>query len=143
MNTIVANKALVRRYYNDLFNTGNLDAADELFADGFVMHEAPPGVQGGRDGIAAVIQEWRSGFPDIHEEVEELVAEGDLVSARFHFTGTHTGSFFGQAATNGKGSMTGMEMFRVRDGQITDLWYAEKLLEMFIDLGVVDDLLAG
>jgi steroid delta-isomerase-like uncharacterized protein len=131
------NKQLVRRYYEELFNEGRLDVIDELFSGDFLDHEAVAGVPRGREGMADVVTMWRSGFSDFREEVCDLVAEGDRVAARFQFSGIHTGSFLGVAPTGRFVEMTGIEIFRVEDGRIAELWYAEQLYDLLTELRAV------
>jgi predicted SnoaL-like aldol condensation-catalyzing enzyme len=88
--TIEANKDLVRRFYEELWNRGNLAAAEELVAQDYVRHDLRPGAAPpGPAGQQAIAQRFRTAFPDIRLEVEAVVAEGDLVVARWTIWG-HT-----------------------------------------------------
>jgi steroid delta-isomerase-like uncharacterized protein len=117
------NKQLVLRFYDELWNRGNFDAADELVADDYVRHDlrrgdAPPGPAGQK----AVAQRFRAAFPDIRLEVEALLAEGDLVVARWTISGTHTGAWGDVAPTGRKIRFTGVNFFRLADGKIAEIW---------------------
>ena len=87
------NKALLRRFYEELWSQGDLEAISELVADDFVDHYPLPGAPPGREGLAALITTWRTAFPDMRETCEDLIAEGDQVVGRFTMSGTHRGDF--------------------------------------------------
>src|SRR5215207_4204368 len=86
------NKALARRVMEELFNEGNLDAAEELIAPDFVDHDpAMPEDVRGPEGFKEYVRAFRSAFPDLHVRIEDQVAEGDKVVQRWTGTGTHDG----------------------------------------------------
>ena len=76
----------------------------------------------GRDGLKALLSGFRAAFPDYRDLLEELVAEGDRVAARWTFRGTHQGAFQTTPATGKYVSMRGMSIFRLEDGRIVDDW---------------------
>jgi steroid delta-isomerase-like uncharacterized protein len=129
-----ANKDILRRFYAEFWNAGNVDAVDALVADDFVDHQTVPGTPAGKEDFAALIRLWHTGFPDMSETVEELIAEGDRVVGRFTFRGTHTGEFMGIAPTGRQVSMTGIDIVRIRDGKIAEFWYAEQLNDLLRQL---------
>jgi predicted ester cyclase len=87
------NKANVRRVFEEGFNQGNLGVVDEaLTADATDRHSFEPGEPDFRTHLKGAIAMLRSAMPDLHAEVEQIIAEGDLVSARVRMTGTHTGT---------------------------------------------------
>lgn len=131
-----ANKQLVVRFYDQLWNRGNLGAADELVADDYVRHDlrrgdAPPGPAGQK----AVAQRFRAAFPDLRLEVEALVAEGDLVVARWAISGTHSGAWGDVAPTGRNVRFTGVNFFRVADGKIAEIWNVRDDLGLREQLG--------
>ena len=83
------NKALVRRFNEELANQGNLDVADELLAPDFVDHDVIPGKVAGIEDVKRNIAELQASFSDYHFSIEEQVAEGDKVVTRTIFNGTH------------------------------------------------------
>ena len=89
------NKAAFRRMYEEFFNQRNLAIADELVASDFINHDAPPGQNRGPESMRQLANWLRSGFPDLHFTVEELVADGDTVVGRVTMSGTHQGRFQG------------------------------------------------
>ena len=86
-------KQVVRRFYEELWNRGNLAAADELVAEDYIRHDLRPGdAPPGPARQKAVAQRFRAAFPDVRLEVEALVGEGNVVVARWTSTGTHSGA---------------------------------------------------
>src|SRR5215207_10454783 len=92
------NKVLARRVLEEIFNKGNLDAADELLAPDFVDHDPsmPEDVRG-PEGFKEYVSAYRSAFPDLHVQIEDQIAEGDKVTTRWTGTGTHEGELAGIA----------------------------------------------
>ena len=86
------NKALALRMY-ELFEGDDIDAFDELIADDIVDHNLFPGQPEGREGATFIMRMLKSGFPDFHQEVREVIAEGDRVAVHSTMTGTHQGPF--------------------------------------------------
>jgi steroid delta-isomerase-like uncharacterized protein len=107
------NKALLRRFYEELWSQGDLEAIPELVAENFVDHHPLPGAPPGREGLAALVTTWRTAFPDMRETVEDLIAEGDKVVGRFTMRGTHGGEFMGVPPTGRSVAMSGIDIVRV------------------------------
>jgi steroid delta-isomerase-like uncharacterized protein len=107
------NKRSIERLF-DTFNHGDLAPLEELVAPDYV------GPQGDRGpaGFRAVVVGLRAAFPDIHYTVEELVAEGDKVAVRWHWTGTHRGTFRVYPATGKAVSNSGSGIFHCKGGKI-------------------------
>lgn len=129
------NKAIVCRFFEEGPSKGNLDIADELLSPDFTMHTplpASPGIK----GINEVITTCRAAFEHLNVTVEDLTAEGDNVVARFTAHGIHKGSFMGLSATGKPITMTGIEIFRIKDGKIVELWAEANLLGLMQQLGI-------
>lgn len=129
-----ANKAVLARFYEEFWCNGNVDVIDELLAEDYIDHQPIEGLPSGKAGFEEMIRLWRAGFPDMKERIDDLIAEDDKVVGRFTFTGTHTGEFFGVLPTGRRVSMTGIDVVRIRDGKITEFWYAEQLHGLFQQL---------
>jgi predicted ester cyclase len=85
------NKAIVRRLF-EVWNTGKLDTIEELYAADYVADYRPYApLRHGHDAIKGIVQRAHVAFPDYHEELEEMIAEGDKVVVRLTTTGTELG----------------------------------------------------
>ncbi len=130
------NKAIVRRFFQEGPSKGNLAAAGELLSPNFSLHTplpSSPGIQGMKEIITAC----RAAFGHLDVTVEDMVAEGDKVAARFTACGTHKGSFMNLPPTGKPITMTGIEIFRIEDGKIAELWGEANLLGLMVQLGIV------
>jgi len=133
----VENKAVVRRAYEELWNRRNVALADELVAEDFLNHAAPPGRQRGREGLKDVIRMFDAAFPDFRYEVADVVAEGDRVAVRDVFRGTHEGDFMGIPATGNRVAIQAIHIYRLEGGRLAEHWVARDDLGMMRQLGVV------
>jgi steroid delta-isomerase-like uncharacterized protein len=132
------NKALVRRFYQELWNEGRLEVADELFDEGFVGH-APGNAEDSRGpgGVKKLIQMWRTAAPDINVEIVSQHAEGDKVATRFVCSGTQTGPLLGIPPTGRHGKMAGIAITRFSpEGKVISDWGEFDLLGLLQQLGV-------
>ena len=130
------NKDIVRRYVEEVWGRHDLAAALELLAPYYVDHHPPPGVTPDREGFMSALDIFAAAFPDAELTLNDLVAEGDRVADRWTLAATHTGSFFGIAPTYRRVILTGMDLHRIVDGQITDTWHVEDILGLLRQLGV-------
>ena len=123
-------EALVRSFYADLFAGGSIHSAalDGYLAAAFRGHHLPPGFAG-RDGYKNFLHLWGCSFNEVTPlEVCDLFSAGDKVVVRWSVTGTHCGEFMGFAATRRRITTKGIDIFRVVDGKIVDLWQELDLL---------------
>jgi steroid delta-isomerase-like uncharacterized protein len=132
-----ANKAIVRRFSEEVMNRGNLRVIDELFAPNVVDHSIPPGFPAGIAGVKQMAAMYRSAFPDVRSTIEDLVAEGDKVVVRWSATGTHRGELMGIPATGKRVTVTGIVIDRIAGGKIVEHWESFDQLSMMQQLGVV------
>lgn len=125
-STLDANKQVLRRHFEEVLNQGHLPVIDEIYAEGYVL-DAPVQTDGsaqqhgqtlGRDGLKRRVTLFRTGFPDIHFTVDNMVAEDDNVTVQYTFRGTHTGQFRELEPTNNTISVMGILIARVANGQI-------------------------
>ena len=118
----------MRREQEELWNhTGELDAAEELFAAG----EAEAAKQGAAN--------FRRGFPDVISTIEDLIAEGDKVVARWRSRATHQGDYMGIAPTGNEVEFTGISFYRIEEGKIAQSWNIEDQLGLMRQIGVVPE----
>jgi predicted ester cyclase len=80
---------------------------------------------------------YRSAFPDLHVEIEEQLAEGDLVATRWTATGTHEGDLMGIAPTGNRVTLPGMEIVRFSGGKLAEGWEGYDSMVMMQQLGVI------
>ena len=135
--SVEENKALFRRTYEELLNRGDLDVADELVAPEFINHEAPPGRDRGPDSMRGLATMLRTAFPDLHFEIEELVAEGNVVAGRLTMSGTHEGPLMGTPPTGRSVRQDHMHFVRFGDGKAVEHWGVRDELGMMQQLGVI------
>jgi steroid delta-isomerase-like uncharacterized protein len=134
--SLAENKALVRRYWDEVVNPGNLDLIDALFAPDYVLH-TPDGDVPGRDGIRQQLTAFRAAFPDLRAEVADEVAEGDKVVQWVLARGTHRGELFGVPPTGKSVTITGIVISRVAAGKIAEEWEVLDLLGVLQQIGAV------
>jgi steroid delta-isomerase-like uncharacterized protein len=129
------NKAIVRRFFEEGPSKGNLRAANELLSPDFVLHVPLP-VSPGIEGINEVITTCRAAFEHLNVTIDDMIDEDNKVAARFTAHGIHKGSFMGLPPTGKPITMTGIEIFRIKDGKIIELWGEANLLGLMQQLGV-------
>ena len=116
------NKALIRRFVDEVQSGGNIDLVDEICSPEFVNHSAPPGIPADREGIKIITAMFRRAFPDSYFTVEDMVAEGDKVATRKTFHGTHGGEFMGIPPSGRSVSMGLIDIVRISDGRVVEHW---------------------
>jgi steroid delta-isomerase-like uncharacterized protein len=131
------NKAISRRFNDEVKNQHNLAAIDELVRADFINHSEIPGFPSNREGVKAFFAYWVQAFPDLTCTVHSRIAEGDRVTDYFTLEGTHRGEFLGIPATGQRVKYEGMHIFAFADGQIIAHWNVLDLLTLLIQLGVV------
>jgi steroid delta-isomerase-like uncharacterized protein len=130
------NSDIVRRYAQ-MFDTGNFDEADELFAPDFIVrHLDAPELD--REGWKEFSRPFVSGFSKRQLVVEDLVTEGNEVVARMTFSGRHTDEFFGVAPTGREVRFTGIVWFRISEGKIIEHWGEFDALGLLQQPGVME-----
>jgi steroid delta-isomerase-like uncharacterized protein len=121
--TAEENKRLVRRSFEELWNTGNLDAMGEYFADDVVDHPVAPGASSGLAALRQGYEAFFASFPDAHLTLDDLLSEGDKVVARYTWSGTQRGPFLGLVATGKQVTGTRIAIYRIADGKIAERWH--------------------
>jgi predicted ester cyclase len=127
-------KTLALRVWEEAWNQGRLEAVDESIAPSAVDRHDHNQADF-RSHLKAVIGEFRTGFPDLRAEVEDIVAEGDRVAMRVSLTGTHLGPFFGVAPTDRSIQLEQFHFLQVNDsGQAVRHWANTGVEELFRQL---------
>lgn len=139
-----ANKELVRRLFDQIFNRGNFDVGDELVAADYVEHaiapfgDREPGHVDGPKHIRAVVEWLVAQFPDNQMTIEAIVSEGEMVAARLLTEGTNLGKLNTVIPPTGnRFSSRQSHWFRVQDGKLAEHWAIRDDLTTMLQLGVV------
>jgi steroid delta-isomerase-like uncharacterized protein len=133
-----ANKALIRRFYEEVWDRGNTDVAFEVFADDYVRHvfratDPVPGPTGQKQ----IADDFRTAFPDLRVSVDVIVGENDFVVGRWTATGTHLGRWGGLDPTGKRVTFSAANIFRFDQGKVAEIWNHRD------DLGLQDQLEAA
>ena len=134
------NKANFRRLYDEVFNQGDLAAADELIAARVVEHQPQPGVDPDANGpelVKQIATFYRTAFPDLHITVDDLVAEGDRVAGRVTITGTHHGALLDIPPTGKRIEIVSIDIIRYEGGKAVEHWGQTDTVSMMQQLGVM------
>jgi steroid delta-isomerase-like uncharacterized protein len=131
-----SNKAIIRRY-RQAHNQNDMAALDEIVAADIVSHSSLPGLPAGREGGKIAHQGSLAAFPDGKTTTDDLIAEGDKIVERFTFVGTHKGDFLGIPASGKQVKVTGMSIFRIANGKITEHWGENDGMGLLMQLGVL------
>jgi len=121
----------------ELWNTGNLSIADEIFANDFVNHDPSRPEVTDIEGYKKYLAETRSGMPDFKVDIEDMVAEEEKLASRYTVSGTFQNDFFGIPATGKKATWTGINIYRFASGKIVEAWWNKDTLTMLQQLGVI------
>ena len=126
-----------KRWGDEVAGQGKLDALDEILADDFTDHD-PGDYAPTREGLKNFFRDFRTAFPDLALDVEEMVATDDYVAFRYTARGTHQGEFMGHAPTGRSIEAPGMQIGKFRDGRCTDRWGVTDQSVILKQLGLID-----
>ena len=126
------NKAVVRRWI-EAYNKRNLDF-DEFIAPDYFDHTN----QVGMEGLKQLFDMGLKAFPDWHETIEDIIAEGDKVWVLLTYTGTHTGEFMGLAPTGNKITTKGVDIYRIENGKLAEYWNVTDFVRFFRPIGAIE-----
>lgn len=129
-------KELVRRGFEEGMNEQNFTLFDEYLAPNYVNHNLPAPAPGPQ-GFVAVVQSFFNAFPDFRVSVEEVIGEGELVSTRGYFTGTHQGDFQGIPPTGKTIKVAYIDLWRGENGKLVENWVQLDLLDLLQQLGAI------
>ena len=134
--------ALADRFHMDLFKKGDLSVADQILTPDFVNHGAgiPPELAQGPEGAKRFAQAIRTGFGnEVNISHDDVIVHGDRVVIRWSTWGTHKGDLLGVPATGKPIKITGIDIFRVQDGKLAELWQNWDQLQMLLQIGAVPE----
>lgn len=132
-----ANMATVRKFFKVGPSKGDIEAADALLADDFSLHVPLPVAGPGIEAINNVITTCRAAFHGLNVTIEDMIADGDKVTCRFTARGVHEGDFMGLPPTHKPIVMTGIEIFRIKNGKIAEIWGEANLMGLMQQLGIL------
>ncbi len=132
-----ANKSLVRRYIQEVWQKRNIAAVDAFLAPNYRRHLSPTAAPLTRDGQRQRLAGFRAAFPDIQLAIEDVFAEGDRVAFRSTMRGTHHGIFQGIAPTGKHVTVALLDVVRIEDGKIVEHWGGPDLWDLLQQLGAV------
>lgn len=133
-----SNANIARRYFEEVWNRGNVSTLDELLAPNYLNHTpSTPDPPPGPAGLKPIVLAMRRAFPDLHYEIKDVIATEQSVVVRVLMTGTHRGDLFGVAATGRRVEVEQINIEHIRDGRIVEHWRITDELKLMRQLGIV------
>lgn len=128
--------AVIRRWCDEGWTQGKVEVAEEIIDPGFKVHGAGGQVvEPGIEGLKALITQWRTGFPDAVQRVDDIFAVGDKVCVRLTWEGTHLGEFMGVPPSGKRVSVGTIGIDRVVDGKVVEGWGELDMLGLLTTIG--------
>ena len=127
------NKLIARRFLA-AFAAGDTATLTQIVAEDTVDHDASPGTKPGRQGLLEAVAMFRTGFPDIEISADRVIAESDSVAVYGTIRGTNTGGLMGSPATGKRAVFHFMDMYRISNGKIVEMWHVEDIAGMLKSL---------
>ena len=134
------NKALIRRWFEEVWNKGRAEAVGEMLDVDAVVHGLSDDAANplrGPAGFMPFHAQFREAFPNIEVRVEDTIAEGDKVAVRCSVRGKHAGDSLGFKATGAQAEFNGLAIVRVKDGKIVEAWNNFDFMRMYKQLGAI------
>jgi steroid delta-isomerase-like uncharacterized protein len=132
------NKAIIRRFVDEVINGGNVELVDQLVAPNYAVHDqSNPDRPNGIDGVKGFIQMFKGGLSEWKYTIEGMMAENDSVMYRWTMEAVHSGPFMGIPPTGKRLKISGVDIFRVENGKIVESWAYADALGMLQQLGVI------
>jgi len=134
------NKAVLRRWFDEVWNNARADVIEELFDENGIAHglsdDPSNPIRCPRD-YKPFYEAFRQGFPNLKVIIEDMVAEGDKVAARCSVRGSHEGEFLGRAATQSPVEITGITIVRIYNGKIVEAWNNFDFMTLYKQVGLL------
>lgn len=134
-------ETLIKGFFEEAINTGDLEAFDKYCAREYVWHGgADPGGLGdvyGLENFKNAVSMFFTGFPDLRVEILDMLVDGDRAAVRFRETGTHRGTFVGVAPTGRKVTFAGMGIYRAEGGKLVEEWFVDDSRAIFEQIGAI------
>jgi steroid delta-isomerase-like uncharacterized protein len=129
-------KAVVRRFYEDVLNRGDIVALEELAVEDYLENDMLPGQGTGLAGLRDRVTMLKTAL-DSQFAIEDVIAEGDKVAVRWTNSGRHVGDFAGIRATGKNFTIAGVDIYRMRDGKMAEHWHVVDQLTMLQQLEII------
>jgi steroid delta-isomerase-like uncharacterized protein len=131
------NKTVVKSFIEEFWGKGRAELAPQIIDTNVVDHNEMPGQARGIEGQKQALTMFRAAFPDLWIKLDLLLASRDYVVDRWTATGTHKGDLMGIPPTGKSIKITGIDISRVANGKIAEIWHQEDIMTMMQQLGVV------
>ena len=131
-----ANEEVMRRFVEEVINNGDYSVLGDLIQPNYI-YRTPDQELHGPEALKGLFTAYRTAFPDLNTEIDDLIVAGDKAVISFTLTGTHEGDLMGIAATGKQVKVHGMILSRLENGKIVEEWEILDMLAMFQQLGVV------
>ena len=135
-----ANKEILRRWFDEVWNKGRDEAIEEMFDENGIAHglsDDPENPIRGPQEFRPFYTVFREAFPNMMIVVEDVVAEGDKVAARCSVRAKHEGEFMGRAATQAPVEFSGMTIVRIYNGKIVEAWNNFDFMQLHKQVGLI------
>ena len=136
--TLDQNKAIAKRFIQEVFVNADERAVDQLTAPDFVPHSWP-GVEPGVESLKAAQRRVAAGLEDARMTIEDVIAEGDKVAVRLTSHGRHAGDFMGMPASGKEYDISEIHIFRIEGGKVAEHWRDADMLCMLRQLGALPE----
>lgn len=134
-----ANEQLIKRYFEEVWNNGELDVLDEIISSDYINHSpGMPNPAPGPEGLKPIVSDIRKAFPDLKYVIENIVVSDNQVAVHTTMYGTHTGNFFGIAPTNKKIKASQMQIERIANNKIIEHWRVTDELALLQQLNQIN-----
>ena len=139
--TAATNKAIVQRFVTDAIQGGDFNVVKEIFDPAYVPHDpSNPGRQGGIAGATAFVTTLHQHATDVRYDTDHWLADGDLVSYSWSLRFAHSGPLMGIPPSGKTIAITGIDLFRLRDGKVIESWTYADALGMLQQMGMLPPL---
>jgi len=131
-------RALIGRFYNDMWNGWSAATAREILTEDIDFRGSIGQHVCGHDGFLGYMETIRTAFPDFHNRIDDIVVEGERVVARLNYSGTHQGPLLGHPASGKQIEYAGVAMFTLRGEQICKVWVLGDLWSLMRQVGAIE-----
>ena len=131
-------KVTVRRFIEEIFVKGNVDAVDKLVTHDFVPHSGPS-VAPGTDSLKQAVKRVFAGLTGVSMKIEDMISQDDKVAVRLTAHATHNGDFMGLPATGKEYTISETHIFHMRDGKVAEHWRDADMLGLMRQLGALPE----